>query len=762
MAEHLWRFFVAGGVDQVQLQTGKDLINLRALDQKLWVALACPTTGVEFDERTLELLDTDKDKRVRASEMIEAAEWCGRMLSDVEVLANRKASLFLSAISEGTDDSKLLKKTAERILETVDKAGSKEISVEDTEAATASFDKQKWNGDGVIPASSVEDETLAAVFADALKATAEPSTDRNGDPGLNAAQIDVFFDNIAAHATWLENGVAEDVKPLGDDTQSAWDAIKAVRAKVDDYFARVNVAAYDSRALTALNREETEYLAIAAKDLHISSEEVAHFPLARVSDNKTLPLYEGLNPAWMKAIHTFRDKAIVPILGEKVGLLESEWLEICAKFSAYEKWVSAKPEASVGDLSADRIKELNVGTGRDDLKALVDKDLEVEPMAKALENVEKLVRFNRDLMAIANNFVAFRDFYSATSPGIFQLGTLYIDRRACNLCVHVTDAGRHASMASHSNAYLLYCDLKNAKGEKMAIAAAVTDGDIDNLMVGRNGVFYDRDGNDWDATVTKIVENPISIRQAFWSPYKKFLRMIEDQISKRAQDAEAKSQAKVDAAAKATDAAATGGKAVETKPAESKKLDVGVVAALGVAVGGLTAALGMVLEAFFGLGIWMPVGFLALLLVISGPSMAIAWMKLRKRNLGPLLDANGWAVNSLAKINVPFGRSLTSLAVLPEGAARDHVDPFADKKRHWGVWVFLFVLIGAAIAWYLGKLDTYLPPQASSVEVLGEYAPRNTADKIKAEAEAEAAKAAEPAADAAPAAPAGEAPAAAP
>jgi len=154
MAEHSWRFFVAGGVDQVQLQTGKDLINLRALDQKLWVALACPTTGVEFDERTLELLDTDKDKRVRASEMIEAAEWCGRMLSDVEVLANRKASLVLSAISEGTDDSKLLKKTAERILETVDKAGAKEISVEDTEAATASFDKQKWNGDGVIPASS--------------------------------------------------------------------------------------------------------------------------------------------------------------------------------------------------------------------------------------------------------------------------------------------------------------------------------------------------------------------------------------------------------------------------------------------------------------------------------------------------------------------------------------------------------------------------------------------------------------------------------
>jgi hypothetical protein len=41
-----------------------------------------------------------------------------------------------------------------------------------------------------------------------------------------------------------------------------------------------------------------------------------------------------------------------------------------------------------------------------------------------------------------------------------------------------------------------------------------------------------------------------------------------------------------------------------------------------------------------------------------------------KRNLGPILDANGWAVNTRARINVPFGATLTSVARLPSARAR--------------------------------------------------------------------------------------------
>jgi hypothetical protein len=124
-----------------------------------------------------------------------------------------------------------------------------------------------------------------------------------------------------------------------------------------------------------------------------------------------------------------------------------------------------------------------------------------------------------------------------------------------------------------------------------------------------------------------------------------------------------------------------------------------------VAVGGITAAFGALLQAFFGLGIWMPLGVVGLILAISGPSMAVAWLKLRKRNLGPILDANGWAVNTLTKVNIPLGTSLTEMPKLPAGSERSLVDPYAPKKSIWPiVLVWLLILGGITYGLYYFNL----------------------------------------------------------
>jgi len=123
------------------------------------------------------------------------------------------------------------------------------------------------------------------------------------------------------------------------------------------------------------------------------------------------------------------------------------------------------------------------------------------------------------------------------------------------------------------------------------------------------------------------------------------------------------------------------------------------VAAIGVAVGGLVAALGAILQAFFGLGLWMPLGLVALMLMISGPSMMIAWLKLRQRNLGPLLNANGWAVNARARINIPFGASLTQVAQLPEGSSRSLEDPFAEPSRLLPKLLTALILVLLVVFW---------------------------------------------------------------
>jgi hypothetical protein len=224
----------------------------------------------------------------------------------------------------------------------------------------------------------------------------------------------------------------------------------------------------------------------------------------------------------------------------------------------------------------------------------------------------------------------------------------------------VEDAGKHAAMAGLSKCYLAYCDVsRNGGAEKMQVLAVFSQGDSDYLMVGRNGIFVDRKGQDWDATISKIIDAPISIRQAFFSPYKKFVRMIEEQIAKRAAAADTEANAKL--AAQADKVANADKQTAAAAPAkkEEKKIDLGTIALIGTAISGVAAMAGLVLEKFFGLGVYMPLGLLAVILGISGPSMLIAALKLRQRNLGPILDANGWAMNGRVKVNIPFGTSLT-------------------------------------------------------------------------------------------------------
>ena len=397
-----------------------------------------------------------------------------------------------------------------------------------------------------------------------------------------------------------------------------------------------------------------------------------------------------------------------------------------AKVAAYEGWLSAKPSTDVAKLGHDRVLELAKGDARAKITDLIAKDSALATESNQIDAVEKLIRCRRDLVALLENFVNFRAFYGRRK-GIFQAGTLYIDARSCDLCLPVHDAARHAMLASLSQAYLVYCDcVRRSDQDKRSIVAAVTGGDTDNLMVGRNGVFYDRKGDDWDATITKLVENPISVRQAFWTPYKRFARLVEEQFAKRARAADEEANKKTEAAAVATvastdakpDPAAKGDAAGAAAKTPSKGVDIGTVAAIGVAVGGIATFFSSILATFFGLGMWMPLGLVALLLAVSGPSMLLAWLKLRQRNIGPILDANGWAVNAVARINVPFGGALTSVATLPEGASRSMRDPFADKKRPWGFYVFLIVVAVLGVSWLLGKVDSYLPDKAKAATVL--------------------------------------------
>ena len=379
----------------------------------------------------------------------------------------------------------------------------------------------------------------------------------------------------------------------------------------------------------------------------------------------------------------------------------------------------------------------------------VDKAL--DPEFTAITSVEKLLRFSRDFRALLSNFVNFFDFYSPDQLAIFQAGTLYLDSRSTEFCVQVAAPNPLAAM---SKAYIAYVDCKRAGEAPIKVAACFTQGDSDYLFIGRNGIFYDRKGRDWDATISSIADNPISIRQAFWSPYKKFVRMIEEQVAKRAAAADAAANTKLATAAEKT---ANADKAAP-KP-EPKKIDIGTVAALGVAVGAIGGALGAVATGLAKLAYWqLPLVLVGLILVISLPSMVIAWLKLRQRNIGPLLEGNGWAINGRVKINIPFGTKLTERAMLPAGSNRNLTDPYEDKAavRRRRLIITLILLLAAAAIYcrWEHRQNGYYPWASSATRA--EVAQKK-ADEAKAladaQAKAEADLAAKTAAKAAPEAP---------
>lgn len=608
---HRWKFFRAGGFDQVRIETAQDLLALKQLDPKLWVALTCPIQGVEFDARTLALMDGDGDGYLRAPELLAAIAWTEERLVDVDVLAQGLEGVPLTAIRNDGPGAVL-------------RAAAAELT-----------------GDGVI--------TVTAASA----------------AGEKFAQ--------RAEAAWQAAGQAAQI--LGDKTAEALTALEAVRAKVDDWFMRCRLAAFDDRAAQVLNASEEGFKALAATSLDARNEAIAGLPLAKVIPGQALSLTQGLNPVWAARMDNLKATVLTPLLGDVLSLSESDWQDVQAKLAPYAQWLTAKPS---GEL----------------------------PEAAVAQDLERLARYVRDLMPLANNFAAFQAFYTGTGKAMFQIGSLYLDGRSADLCVAVNDPARHAALANLSRLCLVYCDCTRA-GEKMSIAAAFTAGDSDQLMVGRNGVFFDRAGRDWNATVTRIMDHPISLRQAFWSPYKRLMRLVGEQLQKiagsRVKDVEAKMAHTAEHVGKKLESGAK-----PATPAGAAAFDVGkfagIFAAIGLAVGAIGTAVASLVTGLLSLKGWqIPMVLIGAPLAISGPSVALAWFKLHSRNLGPILDANGWAVNARARINIPFGTSLTQLAQLPEGADYFLSDPFAEKSRPWGKLSLVLLLLLGLAAWYVAS-----------------------------------------------------------
>ena len=230
---HRWRFFRAGGFDQVLLETGADLMALGTLDQKLWVALSCPVAGIEFDRKTLEFVDSDADGHIRAPEIIAAAAWAGTVLMDPDFLVRRQDRLPLSSIDESTDEGRAVLSGVKLVLRALNKPDASEITLEDVSDTARIFSQARFNGDGIVPAQAAWEPALRAAIEDMI-ACLGSQVDRSGEPGVTTETIGRFYCEAKALRDWWDAGRKPEVLPFGDDTAARYEIFKSLRPKIED------------------------------------------------------------------------------------------------------------------------------------------------------------------------------------------------------------------------------------------------------------------------------------------------------------------------------------------------------------------------------------------------------------------------------------------------------------------------------------------------------------------------------------------------
>lgn len=722
-----WQFCTIGGVTRVMIKSGADIAHLDELDKKLWTVLSCPVDGLEMDPVSLAAIDTDGDGKIRVDEVVATAKWLTSVLKDPDMLLKRSDVLPLSAINEADEKGASILASAKQILSNLG-LEKDEISVADTADSVAIFAKTGLNGDGVITAQSTEDEKLQAVMA-AIISTLGASADKSGVDGVDADKINKFYELCDAYAAWSDAATAE-ILPYGADTEAALAACEAIKAKVADYFMRCKLAAFDADSTSALDVSVERISAISANDLSACADEIATYPLARVTGEQTLP-FKGINPAWQGAFDALKAAVLDKEFPGAECITEEQWKSVTAKFDAYVAWKGAKAGAEVEPLGLEAVKGFIADAKKDALLKLVEDDLAVKPQADAIDAVIRFVHLYRDFYGFLGNYVTFNDFYSPDVKAAFQAGKLYIDQRCCEFCMKVSDMGASAASAGLSGMFLVYCTCTSkAKGKTMNIVAAITKGEVNDLRPGKRAVFYDRDGGDWDATVVNIVENPISVGQAFWTPYRKLARLVEDRISKTASEKNTKVTADMTSKVETAEVPEN---APKKAPFDIAKF-TGILAAAGLAFGAILAGLGVIASTLASLKWWQLIlVIVVVLLIISAPSMILAYMKLRKRNISPLLNANGWAMNSLVKLNIRFGNTMTSQAKLPKVAGKD---PFGSRTPAWLKWLLGVIVIAAAVFAYL-YTHHQLPCQKKAEEAV-EQVVEVSADSTSVETEAPA------------------------
>lgn len=667
------RFGRFGKAYHVVIRHTADLLHAIDLDEAHWVATTAPLSSINTDPVFLDLLDVDHNGRITCDDIRHAARWLTDVLADPSGIDARSDTLYLDRLNVDNHEGARIRSAAEKILERLGHSERDRVTLDEVRQIKARQESLSVSEAGVVLPDAADDDDIARFIADAVKASGG-APHPTGAPGLTAPLLERFRSDIRDHLEWRRRGhLPPDVErteilPLGQATPDAWTAFDAVRAKLDQYYAQCEAAALDRRLLERMGFDERRLATLDLEDPAVIEDTLRRAPLTHPRGDMALRFDAPINPAWVEAIDRFRATVVEPILGDTDGALTPRhWQTIRSTLEPYGAWRSSKAGANVEFLDTETLERYFDERFDRAVRELIEQSRQTAVVLDNVRLAEKVVLYQSLILPLANNFIGFPHLYKSDRRAMFEMGTLVMDGRRYTLAVRVDDRKEHARVAQSSNIYTIYVEVTpDDAAAKYEVAVPVTSGGRGNLTIGKRGVFYDLDGVELDARVVDLIENPISLREAMASPFKRLGRLITGKIESITAEAEKKLDSQASAAVDQVAPTPAG----QPAPRANAGLATGsVLLGGGVAIAALGSAFAYITKTLATIAWWkIGIGVLLAVLAVIVPTILVAYIRLRGRDLSALLEGSSWGINARMRLTFSQGRFFTHRPRYPKGS----------------------------------------------------------------------------------------------
>jgi len=686
----------------LRIESANDLPAVIELDETHWVATSSPLNALNLDESFLRFIDIDGDGRITCADVKTAASWLLTVMSDTSGISDANTTVSLASINGEHPDGSRIIETAKRIIRRTPGSGQ-QVNLQQVRELKRAFEANPVSEEGVVLPQAAPDGDLRR-FIDSIVSVTGGTAHPSGAKGATETQMHAFLAAAQAQIDWLERGSLPEgetkspILPLGSDTAPAFDLMAALRDKLDQYFAQCMAAELDPAIAqrigpTPAELGETDFSAPASIEALMRSA-----PIARPSTNRSLAWDEPVNPVYAASLRELRSRVVQPLLGEQRDTFtETDWLQVKKAFAPYETWKNARPAGSITGIEIDTLRRYIQPDLAQATRELIAESSET---ALALDNVrllEKLILYQANILLLVNNFTSFPYLYDAKCRAAFEMGTLIMDRRRFNLALKVDNRPQHAQLAS-SSIYTMYVEITPKRNApKYEVAVPVTAGGKGNIAPGKRCIFHDTDGNECDAQVLQIIDNPVSLSEAIIAPFQRLAKVLTGRIEAITAEAERK----LDTAG--TSAVDTVRKAPEEQQVQPAVERTSKVQAAGLLLGGSVAiaAIGSSLAYITKTVAELPwyaiiIGLLAAVAAVAVPTAIIALIKLRRRDLSAILEGSGWAINERMRVTFSQSRFLTRRPPYPHGSTG-----LARYRALKIILVILALLVIGSLVWGL-------------------------------------------------------------